>query len=118
MQSLKTIKDKSQDRFHHLVELGKSQPQKIQAWGVTGSAAVVGALAVTVAAKGVSTIVAALASPSVALTVGAVAGGLAGWSLMPKGEARAEVAVRDADDDSIGVVADPAPANQAYEPST
>lgn len=82
MQSLETIKSKSQENLNRLVELGKSQPPEVKTWGVTGAAAVGGALALTAVAHGVLAVLATLASPPVALAVGAVAGGALGWSLM------------------------------------
>ena len=41
MQTLTTLKDKSQESFSHLVELGKQQPEEVRTWGLTAGAAVV-----------------------------------------------------------------------------
>ncbi|MEZ4868144.1 MAG: hypothetical protein R3C14_42850 [Caldilineaceae bacterium] len=106
MQSLETIKSKGQESLHRLVDLGKSQPEDVQLWGVTGGAAVAGALAVTAVAKGVLAIVATLANPPVALTVGAVAGGFAGWSFMQKAKPVAEEAAEAAPAAESGSIAD------------
>ena len=82
MQSLNTIKDKSQASWNRLVEVGQQQPEERKVWGVTIAAAVVGGLALAAVSKGVLAVVGTLAAPPVALTVGALAGGAVGWSLM------------------------------------
>lgn len=82
MQSLTTMKDKSQASWNRLVDAGKQQPAERKVWGVTIAAAVVGGLALTAISKGVLAVVGTLAAPPVALTVGALAGGAVGWSLM------------------------------------
>lgn len=82
MQSLTTMKDKSQASWNRLVEAGKQQPEERKVWGVTIAAAVVGGLALAAVSKGVLAIVGTLAAPPVALTVGALAGGAVGWSFM------------------------------------
>lgn len=82
MQSLTTIKDKSQAGWNRLIETGKQQPEERKVWGVTIAAAVVGGVALTAVSKGVLAIVGTLAATPVALTVGALAGGAVGWSLM------------------------------------
>jgi len=93
MQSLETIKNKGQENLNRLVDLGKAQPPEVKTWGVTGGAALVGAMALTAVAKGVLAVVATVASPPVALAVGALAGGAIGWSLMQKTQPVAESAV-------------------------
>jgi len=82
MQSLTTMKDKSQASWNRLVEASKQQPEERKVWGVTIAAAVVGGLALAAVSKGVLAVVGTLAAPPVALTVGALAGGAIGWSLM------------------------------------
>lgn len=82
MQTLETIKSKSQETINNLVEKGKEQPEEVKTWGITVGGAVVGAVAVAAIAKGVVAILATLASPPVALTVGAVGGGIVGWNFM------------------------------------
>lgn len=82
MQTLEAIKSRSQETFNTLMEKGKDQPQEVKTLGVTAGGAVVGAVAVVAVAKGVLAILATLASPPVALTVGAVGGGFLGWSWM------------------------------------
>lgn len=104
MQSLETIKSKSQESLNHLIDLGKSQPPQVQTWGVTGGAALVGAVALAAVAKGVLAIIATIANPPVALAVGALAGGVAGWSFMqtPKStEESAAVEMSTADAETI-----------------
>ncbi|MCE7986004.1 MAG: hypothetical protein DYG89_32910 [Caldilinea sp. CFX5] len=82
MQSLTTIKDKSQQGWNRLVEAGKQQPEERKVWGVTIAAAVAGGVVLAAVSKGVLAVVSTLAAPPVALTVGALAGGAVGWSLM------------------------------------
>lgn len=84
MQTLETIKTKSQTTMNNLLVKGKEQPEEIKTWGVTAGSAVVGAVAVTAVAKGVVAILTAIASPPVALTLGAVGGGALSWSFMQR----------------------------------
>jgi hypothetical protein len=95
MQSLETIKSKSQENLNRLVELGKSQPAEVKIWGVTGAAAVGGALALSAVAQGVLAVLATLANPPVALAVGAVAGGALGWSWMQQPKSTNETAATE-----------------------
>jgi hypothetical protein len=90
MQSLESIKTKSQESLNRLVDLGKSQPPEVKIWGITGGAAVVGAMTVAALARAVLVIVATVANPPVAVAVGAVAGGIVGWSLMQKPQPAAQ----------------------------
>ena len=92
---MQTIKTRSQESLSHLVDLGKQQPEHVQHWGVTAAAALAGALALTAVAKGVLGVVGTLAYPPVALTVGALGGGIFGWSFMQK---RAEESTTSAGD--------------------
>ena len=82
MKNLESLKARGQQSLTPLVDLGKQQPENVQHWGVTAAAALVGALALTAVAKGVLGVVGTLANPPVALTVGALGGGLFGWSFM------------------------------------
>lgn len=82
MQNIQNLKSIGQNSVNRLVDLGKQQPEEVQTWGITAAAAVAGALALAATAQGVLSIIATLAAPPVALTVGAVAGGLAGWSFL------------------------------------
>lgn len=82
MQSLTTIKDKSQQSWNRLIETGKQQPEERKLWGVTIAAALVGGVALAAVSKGVLAVIGTLAATPVALTVGALAGGAVGWSLM------------------------------------
>lgn len=84
MQNLETIKAKSQESMSNLIERGKQQPEEVKTWGITAAAGVAGALAVTAVAKGVLAVAATIANPPVALAVGAVGGGVLGWSFMQK----------------------------------
>lgn len=56
----------------------------MRTWGLTAGAAVVGALTISAVAKGILAVVATLANPPVALTTGALAGGVLGWTFMQK----------------------------------
>ncbi|MBX3014146.1 MAG: hypothetical protein KF832_21675 [Caldilineaceae bacterium] len=87
MQTLETMKIRSQERFTNLVEKAKEQPDDLKAWGVAAGGALVGAVAVTAAASGIVAILTAFATPPVALTVGAVGGGLLGWKYMQERQA-------------------------------
>ena len=82
MENVQNLKSIGQNSVNRLIDLGKQQPEEVKTWGITAAAAVGGALAVAATAQGILSIVATLAAPPVALTVGAVAGGLAGWSLL------------------------------------
>lgn len=104
---MQTLKTRSQESLSHLVDLGKQQPEQVQHWGVTAAAALAGALALTAVAKGVLGVVGTLAYPPVALTVGALGGGIFGWSFMQK---RAEESTASAGDKaSTDVVTAPEP---------
>ncbi|MBX3011552.1 MAG: hypothetical protein KF832_08585 [Caldilineaceae bacterium] len=96
MQNLETLKTKSQASLNRLVEFGKQQPAEVQMLGVVGAAAVAGGVAAAAVAKGVLGVVSLLASPSIALTVGAVGGGLIGWSLMQEQKPTPEAAPAEA----------------------
>jgi len=82
MQSLTTIKTKSQESLARLTATIQQQPPEVQLWGVVGAAAVVGGIVVAAGAKGVLAIVGTLASPPIALTIGALGGGVIGWTFM------------------------------------
>lgn len=84
MKQVESIKTRGQESVSHLVDLGKQQPEEVQTWGVTAAAAFAGALALAAVAKGVLGVVGTLAYPPVALTVGALGGGLFGWSFMQR----------------------------------
>lgn len=84
MQSLTTLKTKSQENLNRLVESAKQQPPEVQLWSVVALSAVAGGVVVAASAKGVLAIVGTLAAPPVALTVGALGGGLLGWTYMNK----------------------------------
>ncbi|MEZ4707678.1 MAG: helix-hairpin-helix domain-containing protein [Caldilineaceae bacterium] len=60
MQMLETLKSKGQTSFTNLVSAANEQPDDVKLWGVTAGSAVVGAVAVNAAARGVVAILAAL----------------------------------------------------------
>lgn len=80
MQMVETMKTRSQESFANVVQKVQAQPDGVKTWAATAGGAVVGALAVTAAASGIVALFATLAAPPVALTVGAVGGGLLGWN--------------------------------------
>lgn len=82
MQTLETVKVRGQASLANLVEKAKEQPDNVKTWGATAGGAVVGAVALTAVASGVLAVLATLAAPPVALTVGAIGGGLLGWNYM------------------------------------
>ena len=82
MQKLNTFKEKGQQEWNRLRDAGKQRPTSLMLWSGTAASAVAGSITLAVAAKGVIAIVSTLAIPSVALTVGAVAGGALGWNYL------------------------------------
>lgn len=82
MQTLETVKVRGQASLANLVEKAKEQPDDVKTWGVTAGGAIVGAVALTAVASGVLAVLATLAAPPVALTVGAIGGGVLGWNYM------------------------------------
>jgi predicted flap endonuclease-1-like 5' DNA nuclease len=80
MQAVETVKTRSQEGFANLVAKVQTQPDAVKTWSVTAGSALVGALTLATTANGVLAILASLAAPPVALAVGAVGGGLLGWS--------------------------------------
>ena len=101
MKSLESLKNRSQESLAHLVDLGKQQPEQVQHWSVTAATAVAGALVVAAVAKGMLGVIATLAYPPVALTAGALGGGVFGWSFMqnrahPEASNGQEVVAEDA----------------------
>lgn len=84
MQTLDGLKAKGQASLTNLMDSIKEQPDDIKVWGVAAGSAVVGAVAVNAAARGVIAILGTLTSTPVALTVGAVGGGYLGWTYLQK----------------------------------
>lgn len=82
MQSLTTLKAKSQESLSRLTETINQQPSEVQLWGAVAAAAIVGGVVVAAGAKGILAVVGTLAAPPVALTVGALGGGFLGWNFM------------------------------------
>jgi len=76
------IKEKSQNTVSTLFSFGKDQPEDVKLWGVAGAAGIAGALGIAAVTKGVLAVVATVANPFVAVPVGAIGGGMLGWSYM------------------------------------
>lgn len=110
MQTVETIKQRSQKTVNNLLEMGKDQPEEVKTWGATAGGAVVGAVTLAAVAKGVVAILSTLTAPPVALTVGALGGGLLGWNLMKEQTAGEE-------DDEVAPVVAPVEAATADTPS-
>lgn len=84
MKNITTLKTRGQESLDRLVEAGRQQPPEVQTWGVTAAGAVVGGLVIAASAQGILALVATLAAPPVALTVGALGGGALAWSYMQR----------------------------------
>ncbi|MEZ4868146.1 MAG: helix-hairpin-helix domain-containing protein [Caldilineaceae bacterium] len=112
MQTLETIKSRSQASFASLRERVQERPDEVKTWGVTAGGAVVGAVALNTVTSGVLAILSALATPPVALTVGAVGGGYLGWNYMHNRLA-AESGVTLADDPVVETIPVEVPAASA-----
>lgn len=82
MQQLNELKDKSQQGLAQAVDAGKKQASKAKVLGVTAGSAVLGGVALTIAAPPLIALTSTLAAPPVALAVGAVAGGVLGWRIV------------------------------------
>lgn len=96
MQTLESLKSQGQATFEKLMGTVNEQPDEVKVWGVTAGSAVVGAVAVNAAARGIVAILATLASTPVALTVGAAAGGYLGWTYIRNWQAGLdEIGARD-----------------------
>lgn len=79
MNNLTTLKTKTQEGWQRLLDTAQQQPPEVQKWSIVAASAVAGGLVVAASAKSVLTIVSVIAAPPVALSVGAVAGGVLGW---------------------------------------
>lgn len=79
MQQLNELKDKGQHGVAQALDAGKKQAGKAKTLGVTVGSAVVGGIALAAAAQPIIMLTSMLATPPVAMTVGAVAGGALGW---------------------------------------
>lgn len=82
MQTMETAKVKTQETFEEWTAKIKEQPNDVKLWSGTAGSALVGAFAVTAVAKGMISVIGTLASPPVALTVGAIGGSVWGWNYM------------------------------------
>ncbi|MEZ4713385.1 MAG: hypothetical protein R3A44_39730 [Caldilineaceae bacterium] len=82
MQTVEMMRTKGQDTVRRWSAKINEQPDEFKTWGITAGSALVGALTVTAVAKGVVAVISTLASPPVALTVGAVGGGILSWNYM------------------------------------
>lgn len=95
MKNLESIRAAGQENINRLVDLGKQQPDGVKTWGVTATAAVVGGVALAAGTQGLLAILATLAAPPVALTVGAIGGGILGWLYMERERGTSKVSVID-----------------------
>lgn len=111
MKNLEAIKTAGQENLTRLVDLGKQQPSAVKIWGVAAGAAVAGGLVVSAGAQGLVAIFATVASLPVALTVGAIGGGLLGWRYVE----RQRAASKDAPVEEAPINA-PTPDKVAAEP--
>jgi len=80
MEAMETVKMKSQESVARLLKQVQDQPQEVKTWGAAAGGAVVGALAVAGAANGILALLSTLAAPPVALTIGAIGGGVLTWN--------------------------------------
>ncbi|HRW04370.1 MAG TPA: helix-hairpin-helix domain-containing protein [Caldilineaceae bacterium] len=113
MQTLETLKTKGKARFASVMDVAKDQPSDLKHWGVAAGSAVVGAVAVNAAARGMVAILAVMASPPIALTLGAVGGGYLGWSYLQKRQAAAQ----GADESTVEPVVETIPVSAADSPT-
>ena len=108
MQTITDLKDKGQQGLNQAVDAGKQHTSTAKLIGVTAGAAVAGSVAMVVVAPPAIALAATLLIPSVAMTVGAVTGGVLGWRWMRNrtGE-KAEAGTGSAE--PVAVVDEPAP---------
>ncbi len=84
MKSVTTFKTRGQETLDRLAEAGKQQPAQVQTFSATAAGAVIGGIILAAGAQGVLAVVALLAAPPVALTIGALGGGAVAWSYMQR----------------------------------
>lgn len=85
MSAVETIKRSSLTNLVTALEKVRTEPTEVKTWGVTAGSALIGAAAMAVSTQGLLTVVTFLSTPAVALTVGALGGGLLGWRCMREG---------------------------------
>lgn len=97
MEQINKLKEQGQVGFNRLRDAGKNQPGPVKLWAVTAGSAVAGGVLMAATANGMVALLATLASPPVALAVGALVGGAMGWVYMqPHAENGEEVTTPDA----------------------
>lgn len=82
MSVVETIKQNGLTTLVTALEKVSAEPTEVKTWGVTAGGALIGAAAMAVSTHGLLTVVTFLSTPAVALTVGALGGGLLGWRYM------------------------------------
>lgn len=82
MQIVETSKTGGQVNFAGFRQKEKAQSGDFKTWGMTAGSALVGAVMVATTTQGILSLLALLATPPVALTVGALSGGFMGWNYM------------------------------------
>lgn len=105
MQMLETLKSKGQTSFTNLVSAANEQPDDVKLWGVTAGSAVVGAVAVNAAARGVVAILATLAAPPVVAVIGGFGGAYLGWRYMHGSQAAEQSDVSTFSDPVVETIA-------------
>lgn len=96
MNNITNLKTIGQNSVNHLLEMGKQQPAELQTWGVTAAGAVAGSLILNAGAQGLLSVLSALASLPVSLTVGAIGGGTLGWMYVQQRKAMSHPDVQSA----------------------
>ena len=85
MSKLEDAKENVQETISDMTE----EPGGVKTWGITAASATVGAIAVPTLAKGVVVLAALAAAPTIAVTAGAVGGGVLGWKYMTRSRSAA-----------------------------
>jgi len=88
MPVVETIKQNGLTTLVTALEKVRAEPTEVKTWGVPAGSALIGAMAMAVSAQGVLTLATFLAMPPLALTVGALGGGLLGWRYMRNQQAK------------------------------
>ena len=96
MQTIKTWTAKGQESLTHLVDLGKQQAEQMPSWAVISSAAVVGGVAMAAVAKSALSVAGVLTFAPTSVTIGALGGGLLGWSYIQRQKAQNQAAMQPA----------------------
>lgn len=82
MQAVETIKKSRLAYVANGLEKGQGEPAVIKTWGITAGGALVGAATVAASAPRLLALATFLATPPLALTVGALGGAVLGWRYM------------------------------------